>query len=132
MPDLARRTLIHGAAGVLTLGGLAACSPVPTPSPPLRTVSARLRPGLRGPYTAAARHDRVLVDRQLPTDTSVHWHAVALRNDMDGVPAIPGARSAPAAGSPTSSPSWTRHVSPGVYPVEDLSFDLLTCYPQGV
>ena len=29
---------------------------------------------------------RVSVDNQLPVGTSVHWHGLALRNDMDGVP----------------------------------------------
>jgi FtsP/CotA-like multicopper oxidase with cupredoxin domain len=23
---------------------------------------------------------------QLPADTTIHWHGLALRNDMDGVP----------------------------------------------
>jgi FtsP/CotA-like multicopper oxidase with cupredoxin domain len=32
------------------------------------------------------------VSNQLPADTSVHWHGLALRNDMDGVP---GATQAP-------------------------------------
>ncbi|WP_431934586.1 multicopper oxidase family protein [Micromonospora sp. RP3T] len=31
---------------------------------------------------------RVEVDNRLPVDTSVHWHGVALRNDMDGVPGL--------------------------------------------
>jgi FtsP/CotA-like multicopper oxidase with cupredoxin domain len=31
---------------------------------------------------------RVEVDNRLPTETSVHWHGVALSNDMDGVPGI--------------------------------------------
>ena len=37
------------------------------------------------------------VANHLPTDTSVHWHGVALRNDMDGVP--PVTQRAIAAGS---------------------------------
>ncbi|MEW2011107.1 multicopper oxidase family protein [Microbacterium sp. NPDC078814] len=28
------------------------------------------------------------VTNRLPTDTSVHWHGLALRNDMDGVPGV--------------------------------------------
>ena len=28
------------------------------------------------------------MDNQLPTETSIHWHGIALRNDMDGVPGI--------------------------------------------
>lgn len=45
---------------------------------------------LPGPLLRATAGDvlRVHVDNQLPTDTSVHWHGVALRNDMDGVPGI--------------------------------------------
>lgn len=31
---------------------------------------------------------RAAVDNALPTETSVHWHGVALRNDMDGVPGM--------------------------------------------
>lgn len=43
-----------------------------------------------GPLIRARAGDliRVTVQNQLPTDTSVHWHGVALRNDMDGVPHI--------------------------------------------
>ncbi|TFD44821.1 multicopper oxidase family protein [Cryobacterium frigoriphilum] len=35
---------------------------------------------------------RATVSNDLPADTSVHWHGLALRNDMDGVP---GATQAP-------------------------------------
>ncbi|MGN6245165.1 MAG: multicopper oxidase family protein [Motilibacteraceae bacterium] len=31
---------------------------------------------------------RVQVDNGLPADTTVHWHGLALRNDMDGVPGV--------------------------------------------
>jgi FtsP/CotA-like multicopper oxidase with cupredoxin domain len=31
---------------------------------------------------------RVDVDNQLPAETTVHWHGIALRNDMDGVPGM--------------------------------------------
>jgi FtsP/CotA-like multicopper oxidase with cupredoxin domain len=31
---------------------------------------------------------RVELTNQLPTDTSIHWHGLALRNDMDGVPGL--------------------------------------------
>ena len=31
---------------------------------------------------------RATVRNQLPKDTSVHWHGLALRNDMDGVPGV--------------------------------------------
>jgi FtsP/CotA-like multicopper oxidase with cupredoxin domain len=43
-----------------------------------------------GPLLRATAGDllRVEVDNQLPVETSVHWHGVALRNDMDGVPGI--------------------------------------------
>ncbi len=30
----------------------------------------------------------VTVENALPAETSVHWHGIALRNDMDGVPGI--------------------------------------------
>ncbi|HCB03110.1 MAG TPA: copper oxidase [Nocardioides bacterium] len=43
-----------------------------------------------GPLLRADAGDvlRIEVENQLPVDTSVHWHGVALRNDMDGVPGI--------------------------------------------
>jgi FtsP/CotA-like multicopper oxidase with cupredoxin domain len=43
-----------------------------------------------GPLIRARAGDllRVHVDNQLPADTSVHWHGIALRNDMDGVPGV--------------------------------------------
>lgn len=74
-----------------------------------RVVSARLRPqpvtvnlggrvvqtwaygeSVPGPVLRATAGDqlRVTVANGLDTDTSVHWHGVALRNDMDGVPGM--------------------------------------------
>jgi FtsP/CotA-like multicopper oxidase with cupredoxin domain len=44
-----------------------------------------------GPLLRATAGDTLRVDlaNDLPsTDTSVHWHGIALRNDMDGVPGI--------------------------------------------
>ncbi len=43
-----------------------------------------------GPLLRARAGDllRVQVDNQLPATTSVHWHGIALRNDMDGVPGL--------------------------------------------
>jgi FtsP/CotA-like multicopper oxidase with cupredoxin domain len=43
-----------------------------------------------GPLIRATAGDllRVTVDNGLPAETSVHWHGVALRNDMDGVPGM--------------------------------------------
>jgi multicopper oxidase len=43
-----------------------------------------------GPLLRATAGDllRVKVNNSLATDTSVHWHGIALRNDMDGVPGI--------------------------------------------
>ena len=45
---------------------------------------------LPGPLLRATAGDRlqVVVDNALPDTTSVHWHGVALRNDMDGVPGM--------------------------------------------
>ena len=45
---------------------------------------------LPGPLLRATAGDllRVTVENALPTETSVHWHGVALRNDMDGVPGM--------------------------------------------
>ena len=74
-----------------------------------RTVTARLAPrpatldlggptvrswaygdSVPGPLLRAKAGDRVVVvvDNALPESTSVHWHGVALRNDMDGVPGM--------------------------------------------
>lgn len=41
-----------------------------------------------GPTIRATRGDRlrVDVDNALPDDTSVHWHGLRIRNDMDGAP----------------------------------------------
>lgn len=43
-----------------------------------------------GPLIRATAGDLLQVDvvNQLPTETSVHWHGIALRNDMDGVPGL--------------------------------------------
>ena len=43
-----------------------------------------------GPLLRAHAGDlmRITVDNQLPVETSVHWHGLALRNDMDGVPPL--------------------------------------------
>lgn len=126
MSQLSRRTLVSGAAGltgVLTLGGVAACSGELAVTP-ARAVTdaekARRRPGaatvavtltpapvtlnlggrvvttwaygdsVPGPLLRATAGDvlRVDVDNRLPVETSVHWHGVALRNDMDGVPGM--------------------------------------------
>jgi FtsP/CotA-like multicopper oxidase with cupredoxin domain len=45
---------------------------------------------LPGPLVRARAGDllRIRVDNHLAADTSVHWHGVALRNDMDGVPGV--------------------------------------------
>ena len=75
--------------------------------PGRRTVTARLTPGpatvdlggrvvdtwaygeqVPGPLLRATAGDLLRVDvvNGLPAETSVHWHGLALRNDMDGVP----------------------------------------------
>ncbi len=43
-----------------------------------------------GPLVRATAGDllRIRVDNQLPTDTTVHWHGIALRNEADGVPGL--------------------------------------------
>ena len=129
MPEITRRAVLRGAAGVAgvaALGGLASCSrstgsmvgpgsdAVATAEAARRKtggrlVTARLTPRpvaldlggttvtswaygdtAPGPLLRADAGDvlRVDVDNQLPVATSVHWHGVALRNDMDGVPGI--------------------------------------------
>jgi FtsP/CotA-like multicopper oxidase with cupredoxin domain len=43
-----------------------------------------------GPLLRATAGDvvRITVENGLPAATSVHWHGIALRNDMDGVPGM--------------------------------------------
>ena len=43
-----------------------------------------------GPLIRATAGDmlRIRVDNQLPADTTVHWHGIALRNEADGVPGL--------------------------------------------
>ncbi len=43
-----------------------------------------------GPLIRADAGDllRIRVDNQLPADTTVHWHGIALRNEADGVPGL--------------------------------------------
>lgn len=43
---------------------------------------------LLGPTIHASRGDRLLIDldNHLPEQTSVHWHGMRIRNDMDGAP----------------------------------------------
>ncbi|HJU02045.1 MAG TPA: multicopper oxidase domain-containing protein, partial [Actinomycetes bacterium] len=31
---------------------------------------------------------RARLENRLPAPTSIHWHGIALRNDMDGVPGV--------------------------------------------
>ncbi|HET9021685.1 MAG TPA: multicopper oxidase family protein [Ornithinibacter sp.] len=66
-----------------------------------------------GPLLRATAGDllRVTVDNRLPADTSVHWHGVALRNDMDGVP---GMTQAPIAGGTSFLYEFTAP-DPGTY-----------------
>ena len=47
-------------------------------------------PGLNGPLLRAQTGDllKVSVANDLPEDTSVHWHGLALRNDADGVQGV--------------------------------------------
>lgn len=129
MPEITRRNLLRGAAGItglLSLGAATAgCTVTGSAVPPTadavaaaeaarrvagrNLVTGRLTPApvtvnlggrevqtwaygdaVPGPLLRATAGDllRVTVDNQLPVDTSVHWHGVALRNDMDGVPGI--------------------------------------------
>ncbi|MBM4687843.1 multicopper oxidase domain-containing protein, partial [Rhodococcus hoagii] len=43
-----------------------------------------------GPEIRARRGDVLSVDfaNELPDESTVHWHGIALRNDMDGVPGL--------------------------------------------
>ncbi len=55
---------------------------------------------LPGPVLRATAGDRVQIafKNQLPQPTSVHWHGLAIRNDMDGVPGVTTPQT-PAGGS---------------------------------
>ena len=55
---------------------------------------------LPGPTLRATAGDRVKVEfaNDLPESTSVHWHGLAIRNDMDGVPGLTMPPVAPGAG----------------------------------
>jgi FtsP/CotA-like multicopper oxidase with cupredoxin domain len=46
--------------------------------------------GLPGPPIRVTAGDvlRVAFANDLPAPTSVHWHGLAIRNDMDGVPGV--------------------------------------------
>ena len=67
-----------------------------TPQPTTLDLGSRTVPtwaygnALPGPLIRATAGDllRVEVSNRLDTATSVHWHGLALRNDMDGVPGI--------------------------------------------
>ncbi|MFD9679432.1 multicopper oxidase family protein [Rhodococcus sp. NPDC059969] len=52
-----------------------------------------------GPEIRISKGDRLKVRLQndLPAETSVHWHGIAIRNDMDGVPPITQERIQPGA-----------------------------------
>ena len=52
-----------------------------------------------GPELRISKGDRlnVLLQNDLPTETSVHWHGIAIRNDMDGVPPVTQERIQPGA-----------------------------------
>ncbi|WP_369818938.1 multicopper oxidase family protein, partial [Phycicoccus sp. Soil748] len=52
-----------------------------------------------GPSLRAQVGDRVVVDltNHLPAPTTIHWHGIALRNDMDGVPGMTQAPVTPGA-----------------------------------
>ena len=43
-----------------------------------------------GPLIRATAGDllRITLDNELPAETSIHWHGIALRNASDGVPAL--------------------------------------------
>jgi multicopper oxidase len=50
---------------------------------------------LPGPAIRARKGDviRAVLANRLPDSTTIHWHGIALRNDMDGVPGLtPGRR----------------------------------------
>lgn len=103
--------------GLLGVGALTACAPsvtsvTPRAEPsavggPARDIRLRARPitwdagtggvstwaygdGVPGPVIRATAGERVRVHftNALPVETSIHWHGLAIRNEMDGVPGV--------------------------------------------
>jgi FtsP/CotA-like multicopper oxidase with cupredoxin domain len=84
VPDGAVRLV--AAPGVVDLGGRSARTWAfdgTVPGPELRLSAGQLL--------------RVEFENRLPAPTSIHWHGIALRNDMDGVPGFTQAPIAPGA-----------------------------------
>jgi FtsP/CotA-like multicopper oxidase with cupredoxin domain len=115
MSELSRRNVLVGAFGLAGLATVSACAGTTAAAPTAvsataesvrraealrrstsqRVVTARLTPrattvDLGGRVVKTWAYDllRVQVDNQLLATTSVHWHGIALRNDMDGVPGM--------------------------------------------
>jgi FtsP/CotA-like multicopper oxidase with cupredoxin domain len=84
----AERLRRRGGQRVVSLPIMARSGMVDLGSGPVQTWS--YGDGIPGPQLRTTAGDllRVEFTNQLPVDTSVHWHGVALRNDMDGVPGI--------------------------------------------
>ncbi|MEU4450257.1 multicopper oxidase family protein [Nocardioides sp. NPDC023903] len=104
--------LFAACSGNTTGSGIVVPTPTPTPLKPrsgrsvvTKTLTARpttLDLGgptvstwayddvLPGPLVRATAGDlvRITVDNQLPVETSVHWHGIALQNAADGVPGL--------------------------------------------
>jgi FtsP/CotA-like multicopper oxidase with cupredoxin domain len=81
------QVVLTAAAGLVDLGGKSVSTWSYTGSVP-------------GPQIRVNAGDTVIAQlvNQLPAPTSIHWHGVALRNDMDGVPPVTQPAVAPGAG----------------------------------
>jgi FtsP/CotA-like multicopper oxidase with cupredoxin domain len=76
-PGQVRQVRLAATAGPVDLGGLTVATwsyDGRVPGRPIRVTAGEVV--------------RATVTNQLPADTSVHWHGIALRNDADGVPGV--------------------------------------------
>ena len=107
MPGMGGATTSSASTGH-AMGAIPTATPL-TPKPGQKVVTATLRPrpvtldlgGIHAntwaytdelgtaPFRASAGDLlRITVDNQLPSDTSVHWHGIRVRNVADGVPGV--------------------------------------------
>lgn len=94
-----------GDAGALALPSQSSLTPKPGQNVVTKTLTARATTldlggpqvdtwaygdTLPGPVVRATAGDlvRITLDNQLPSESSIHWHGIALRNAADGVPGL--------------------------------------------
>lgn len=87
---VARAELARRRPGAATVAATLTPRPVTVDLGGLTVATWGYAEAAQGPLIRARAGDLLRVDvmNQLPVDTSVHWHGLALRNDMDGVPGL--------------------------------------------